>query len=48
MRLQGFDSRLLHLLPDTEIEGVEWLSEPGLLRYAEILAARRGCTRAQT
>ena len=42
MREQGYDARLLLLVPDDDIAGCQWLSAAGLLRYAEILASRFG------
>jgi len=42
MAEQGYDTRLLLLVDDADVDGCQWLSPEGLKRYAEIVAARLG------
>ena len=46
-RAQGFAAGFVDGLPDDDIDGCEWLSPQGVLRYAEILAARHGAAGAR-
>lgn len=46
-RAQGFPAAFIAALPDDDIAGCEWLSPQGLLRYAEIIAARHGAAGAR-
>lgn len=46
-RAQGFAAGFVDGLPDDDIVGCEWLSPQGVLRYAEILAARHGAAGAR-
>lgn len=46
-RAQGFAAGFVDGLPDDDIDGCEWLSPQGVMRYAEILAARHGAAGAR-
>ena len=46
-RAQGFNAAFIDAVPDADVDGTQWLSPQGVLRYAEILAARHGAAGAR-